>query len=242
MINFFMRRLSVFVIIASILLLASCHKDPGTFSIKFQPKFGAADLKLDTVYSTPDGKYLKFSSMGLYLSHIKLVKMDNSEVEVDSAALFIYANNAITMHLAAVNGSYKAIKFGIGLDSTQNLRDPSIVPGNDPVYADNTLWWGAPRFHLFTQMEGYAGSTSSLGSIFFYHVGTDPMYRTATVTKSFSISDGQATALTLNADLEQVFYGANSVNVLTDPYTHTTDEPVVATTVANAFTQIFTLQ
>jgi hypothetical protein len=242
MINQIMRKASVLIIAGSLLFLASCHKDAGTFTIKFQPKFGSADLKLNTTYSTPDGKYLSFSSFGMYLSHIKLVKTDNSTVEVDSAVLFVYADNSYMMNLKAVNGSYKGIQFGIGLDSAQNRISPANVPSNDPVYYNNALWWDVPRYHLFTQMEGHSGTTSSLNSIFFYHVGTDSVYRSAYVTKSFSIADGQATSLVLNTDLRQIFYGANAVNVFTDPATHSTDYPAVAKTVADAFTQSFSIQ
>ena len=68
------------------------------------------------------------------------------------------------------------------------------------------------------------------------------MYRSAIVTKSFSISEGQSTSLVLNADLEKIFYGANAVNVITAPATHTTDYPAVAISVADAFSQSFSLQ
>ena len=237
-----MRKSVFFITLGCILLLASCKKDKGTFRIQFQPTWGQSILKLDSTYSTPDGKYLNISSLGLYLSHIKLVRTDNSEVEVDSAVLLLYNDHTIAFDLSAINGNYKAIKFGIGLDSAQNRRDPIVVPDNDPVYANNTLWWGLPRYHLFTQTEGYAGTSSSLGTLVFYHIGTDSMYRTANVSKTFSIADGQATSLALHADLEKLFYGPTSVNVLTNSYTHSTDDVATAKLVADAYALIFSIQ
>ena len=238
---FFMKKLYFCLVVAFALLLSSCHKDPATLQIRFQPKWGADDFKLNTVYQTPDG-YMKFSSLGMYMSHIRLIRNDNSEVEVDSAVLLLYRDNAFTINLNAVKGDYKGIKFGIGLDSIQNNISPADVPENDPVYYDNTLYWTMNREHLFIQMEGFSGTQSSLGSIFFYHVGFDSYYRTTSVTKSFSIADGNNTTLNLTADLQQVFAGTNAVNVITEPATHTDDYPAIATKVMNKFAASFSLQ
>ena len=96
--------------------------------------------------------------------------------------------------------------------------------------------------HLFIQMEGASGTQSNLGSIFFYHIGTDPMYRITTVNKTFSVSAGQNTNLVLNADVSKVFTGTNAINVITEPTTHSTDNVATAQKVADNFSQIFTLQ
>jgi hypothetical protein len=236
-----MRRYSTYIATALILFLASCKKDPATLQIRFTPTWGNDALKVHTTYSSPSG-YLSFTSLDMYLSHIKLIKTDNSEIEVDSAVLILYNDNAITINLNPVKGDYKGIKLGIGLDSLQNNINPADVPDNDPVYKDNTLYWTMNREHLFIQMEGASGSNSTLGSIFFYHIGFDSLYRSASVTKSFSVADGQSTTLNLKADIQQVFNGTNAVNVISEPSTHTDDYPVVARKVADNFTQIFSIQ
>lgn len=241
MISIFMRRYSILVALAFVLFLASCKKDPATLQIRFTPTWGSDALKLHTTYSSPSG-YLSFSSFDMYLSHIKLIKTDNSEVEVDSAVLILYNDNTITINLNPSKGDYKGIKFGIGLDSIQNNISPDNVPDNDPVYKDNTLYWDTNRKHLFIQMEGASGTNSTLGSIFFYHIGFDSLYRSASVVKSFSVADGKSTTLNLNADIQQVFTGSNAVNIISEPSTHTDDYPVVAHKVADNFTQIFSIQ
>jgi hypothetical protein len=238
-----MRRSSIYILAAIALLFASCKKESntGTVKIKFQPTFGTGNLKMDSTYATPDGKYVNFSSIGLYLSHIKFTKTDNSIVEVDSAVILIYADSAIGFSFSAPAGTYRSVTFGIGLDPTQNRIVPPITYF-DPVYSNTDLWWSAPRYHLFEQLEGYSGTSSSLGSIFAYHVGLDSNYHTATVSKSFSVSSGQATSMILNADLEQVYYGPNAINVITQPTTMSDDYPDRAKTIAYAFTQLFSIQ
>ena len=239
-----MKKSVPFAVAIMLLLFAACKRDDNsatTLKLTITPKWGTNDLQLQNAYAV-NGGYMKFESFGMYLSHIKLVRTDNTEVEVDSALLLIYSAGSQTYNLKAVAGSYKAVKFGIGLDSVQNKISPSTVPDNDPVYANNLLYWDQNRKHLFVQMEGAAGtSANSLNSVFFYHIGFDSMYRSATVSKNFTISEGQPMTLDLRADVSQVFTGANGVNVITDPATHTSDYPAVAHKVADTFTQIFSL-
>lgn len=236
----FMRKYYVLLFMGIALFLASCRKDPATLSLTVQPKWGSDNLQLNTTYSSTGG-YMNFSSFGMYLSHIKLVKADNSEVEVDSMALINYANNAIKIDLKAVEGSYKGIKFGIGLDSAQNAISPAQVDDLS-AYKPDVLYWSQGLDHLFIAMEGHSGSTSSLGSTFFYHIGTNTMYRTTEADQPFTVAAGSSTSLTLDADISKVFSGANGVNVLTQPGTHSTDSVAIAVKVADNFTQIFTLQ
>lgn len=236
-----MRKWYVLICLGLVLFIASCRKDPATLTLTVQPRWGSDNLQLNnTTYSSPGG-YMKFSSFGMYLSHIKLVKTDNTEVEVDSMALIWYTGNAIKIDLKAVDGSYKGIKFGIGLDSVQNSISPAQVDDNS-AYKPDVLYWPMGLNHLFIQMEGHSGSTDNLGNSFFYHIGTDAMYRTTEVDKSFSIAQGNSTNLKLDADVSKVFSGPNAVNVLTQPGTHSTDSVGIAVKVADNFTQIFTLQ
>ncbi len=235
-----MRKSYVLLVLGIVVFLASCRKDPATLTLTVQPKWGTDNLQLNTTYAV-NGGYLQFHNLGLYLSHIKLIKTDNSEVEADSVALMWYTGSEIKIKLSPIEGDYKGIKFGVGLDSIQNNINPADV---DPqsAYYDNSLYWAMNLEHLFIQMEGASGTQSNLGSIFFYHIGTDPMYRTATANKTFSVSAGQNTSLTLNADVSKVFNGTNAVNVITEPTTHSTDNVATAQKVADNFSQIFTLQ
>ena len=240
----------IFSYLAILLLItvASCKQELATLRMQVYPTWAGSSFALNTTYATPDGKYLNFNVNKLFLSHIKLIKNDNSTVEVSTAAFIDFASNSNVINLAAPVGDYKGIEFGIGLDTAQNHIDPAATP-SDPIFgATPGMWWdaspGVPaRYHLFADIEGYSGTTASLGGTFFYHVGTDSFYRSAMVSKSFSISNGQNTALLLQADFQKLFYGTTTaVNVIDEPYTHSTDAVATAKRIADGSTQLFSLQ
>jgi hypothetical protein len=239
-----MKRLLPSVVLLLLLAVQACNdnnKNSSTLRLTISPKWGNDDLRLQTVYPV-NGGYMKIENMGFYLSHIKLVRTDNTEVEVDSAALFLFNNNKLTLNLNAPVGGYKGIKFGVGLDSAQNKISPSSRPSTDPVFYDNTLYWDGNREHLFVQLEGrYGTSSSSVTSLCFYHIGFDSMYRAASVTRAFTVAEGQTLELNMLADVSTVFNGTNAVNIATDPATHTNDYPAVAHQFADRFTQIFSI-
>ena len=238
------KRYSILLLSLWLLSMASCKQDPATLQLQVLPTWGSTTWAMNATYNTPDGKYLNFSVSKMFLSHIKLVKNDNSEVEVNAAAFVNFESSSNTISLPAPVGDYKALKFGIGLDSAQNHINPTANSTDAVFGAGPGMWWDINLYHLFADIEGRAGTTTALGTFFFYHVGTDSFYKTATVPKSFSISNGQNTTLKLNADFQKLFYGggANTVNVITEPYTHTTDAPTTAHKLADGCTQMFSLQ
>src|SRR4051812_7247713 len=117
-----MKKTLAVLTLAFMLALTACHKDPGTVSLKLNPMFGNYNMALKSVYQAPDGKYFKFTMLKMYLSHIKLVRTDNTTVEI-SPLVYLSSDTASQLSMPVVqapSGSYKAIQFGIGLDSAQD--------------------------------------------------------------------------------------------------------------------------
>jgi hypothetical protein len=57
-------------------------------------------------------------------------------------------------------------------------------------------------------------------------------------TSAFSVQDGKQTTLMLNTDIQKIFYGTGSINVVTDPYTEaqtTGGNSAYYTTLAHTF-------
>ena len=245
-----MRKLFILVLVIGIVGLSSCGSpkpnNQGKLVIKFNPMMGSNTITLKQVYPCLDGNNYNFQDFKFFLSHIKLMYTNGDSVEVEPMAYFSLDDPAcMSISISAPAGSYKGIRFNIGLDPTQDAMPQNMADTTNPLSYSHYMTWGdtAKKF-VFTYVDGYADNTSSPQASFEYHVGTTPYYTTAPVlAKNFSVTGGTQT-LVLNAQMQNIFYGSSSsINVATQNYTETgsSNDPL-AFQFINDFSQTFSLQ
>ena len=243
-----MRKIFMFIVLTGIIGLSSCgHKESskGTLVIKLNPMVGSNTIALQHVYPCLDGNNYDFQDLKFFLSHIKLIYTNGDSVEVEPIAYFSLDDPArMSISVSVPTGSYKGIRFNVGLDPAQDAMQESSDSTN-PLYNNNGMTWGDPtKEYVFTFVDGYADHTANPSTFFEYHVGTGPYYTAAPVlSKNFSVSGGSQT-IVLNAQLQNIFYGySSSINVATQPYTETaSSSDPVAFKFIDDFSQIFSLQ
>jgi len=244
-----MRKLFIPVLLIVIIGLSSCgHKSPtsGTLVLKLNPMLGSNAIALNHVYPCLDGNNYNFQDFKFFLSHIKLMYTNGDSVEVEPIAYFSLDDPAcMSISVSAPIGSYKGIRFNVGLDPTQDAMPQNMTDTTNPLSYSHYMTWGdTTKKYVFTYIDGYADNTSNPQTAFEYHVGTAPYYTTAPVlAKNFSVSGGSQT-LVLNAQVQNIFYGSSSsINIATQYYTETgsSDDPV-AFKFIDDFSQIFSLQ
>jgi len=216
-------------------------------SIQITPKFGMEAFQLDKTIADKNGRRMNFQRFRFYLSNIKLIKTDNTILPLKSVAyLDMEKNPALTFNVDATNGDFKELQFSIGVDSIQNLTDPASVASSSPLSADNDMWWGVTQKYVFSRLEGSAdttvGGTGNLNRKLLYHLGQNENYRTVKLAKSISILADKKTTIKLNLDLEKVFFGTNTIDIRTEPVTHSNDNVTLATKFADNFSQAFTIE
>jgi hypothetical protein len=220
-----MRKIATLLLVIVLIAFASCHKPgrQGSLRLAFNPMFGASNLYLNKTYEAPDGKYYNFGALMLYMSHIKLIRSDGSMIEVKSLAYLSLSDSAdMSIPLSEVQGSFTGMQFSIGLDSIQDNSNPaSYTDTSNPLSVNNGMYWpGNGLDYVFLVLVGHADNNTTPQNPIEYLAGTSAYYTTVQVKKSFTLTSGSRTVLTLNADIQKIFYGnANAINVLTDPYT-----------------------
>jgi hypothetical protein len=250
--KFAMRNVSILIMIIAVIGIGGCKKSSsgttGTVILKFNPMFGSSSMVLNNQYMTPDNKYFTFQHFKFFMSHIKLVRSDNSAVEV-SPMVYVSLDDSSTLSIPITCpvGSYTGISFYLGLDSEQNEMAPNLTDPSSPIFANHYMNWATGLNYTFVFIDGLAGSTSNPSNPMEYHVGTNPYYTyVAPIAKKFSVSGGSQASLVLTANVQNVFYGTTgAINVLTDPVTQTTETPYAGTlahTFITDFSQIFSLQ
>jgi hypothetical protein len=240
-------------LIALLLLLGlagckSCkEEDKGNFTVNLQGYVGSTPLSFsNTIYNDGAGKEFFFSKLKFYLSHIKLVRADNTEVEIKDAAFLDWSDNNWKSFSANVDaGTYKGIKFFVGLDPQQNAGNPDDYAADEPLGPKDDMFWEWLK-HRFVVLEGTAdtlGNNFGGGNIgLVYHTGRDTCYREVTLSGTeFTVNAEGGKSINLNLDLLKVFAAApEPVNMFTQPGTQSEDADLpVAIQFSNQFSKSF---
>ena len=249
-----MKSFSIFSLsaIAFIFLFSSCQKKKdGTFTLQVNAKYGDQTFALNSPNTDPQGRRVELNILKFYMSHITLVKNDNSELELKDVALIDFSNpNTLTYSFDNISGDFKAIKFGNGVDSLQNLTDPNTISDASNPLGDQSMYWGWLKY-LFEDVQGRCDTTSNgsgtpnLNWAINYHIGTNPVFRQTELLKSFSVCCNTPYTLNIILDVKKIFYGdTQTLDIITQSGTQmgNGDNPAVATTFVNNFSNAFSAE
>lgn len=249
-----MRRYSNFFLVFALVLLAvSCKPDPPidpdddqdtevltTLNIRLNPVVGGQGFALNTPYTGPNGYTYELSLLKFYISNVELIKTDNSRLPVKSAFLYNWAKSDMqSVCVAGDSGTYKGIAFGLGLSPDLNSSDPNTFETDHPLSVLQGTYWNWASMYRFVMIDGRADTTgtgSPIDAGIVYHTGMDTLYREIVLdNRPFTLTYQQAHDFDLNLDLNLVFYGQDTVDFKTEPFTHTTSNFELAEKVTDNF-------
>jgi hypothetical protein len=193
------------------------HGPKGSLSITFKAVYENEPLLVFTDYLTPDARKLQFHVFNFFLSDIELVK-DNDEVVRLKDVEFIdfngntdlaKATTGIRINLSEVGiGSYKAIRFGVGVAPDKNAKEPGDFP-SDPYLGEPGNYWAAWNSYIFSRLEGRIDTLPNAagGDVsYLYHTGVDGMYQARSFTKTIEISSNSNSEIIFNVNAKDIFY------------------------------------
>ncbi len=231
-------------------LLSSCKKDEaghGNLTLKVNAKYGDQAFALNSPNTDPNGRRIQVEKLKFYLSHIILVKTDNSEVELKDVLFLDMANTgSLICDLGNVTGDFKAIKFSSGVDSLQNETDPLSAPSGSPLSGDNGMYWSWLKYQ-FVMFESRADTTTTGSGNFnwypVYHIGGNNYYRTTQLAKDFSVCCGNQLTLNLTLDIKKIFFGNENLDIISERSTQSSgsDDPAIAPKFMNNFSTAFSI-
>ncbi len=213
------------IAVFSIISISSCKKDDTTTPEPTPQQSGinlTVDYSIDNtslytdsfLYTSAAGLNYSINRFQYYLTSIKLIRPDNSEVTVATNHYFD-AFDASTATISSPDvpaGNYIGVKFKIGVDSTLNYWDSL------PVTVENTnmLWplMMGGGYH-FLKFEGYY---KDAGNSYGYamHLGTNACIIPITILKNITISSGSATSLNMHMNINEWLRNPNTFNFNTD--------------------------
>jgi len=236
--------LAVVVFLAVTVYSCKPKKEDGNFKVTLRGYFGSQPLSFSSIYDAGDGKQYYFSKLKFFLSHITLIRTDNTEVEINPVAYFEFGSSKWSSFTAkAPAGDYKGIKLSVGLDPSQNNTEPDNYPADNPLGPKEDMFWSWLK-HRFINLEGRGDTITGNfvnGVGLVYHVGLDTCYRTTILSNGeFTIAD-EDKEMFLHLDLKKVFSGsADAIDFYTEPGTQSEpgDLPT-AIRFANKFSESF---
>ena len=243
-------KLLTVVLFAFFIALSSCKKDgSATFTLLLKAKYGTQNFEMNSDYTDASNRYIQFSNLKFYLSHINLVKSDGSTVKVSDVAFFdLNDTTNLSISVKNVQGDFTGISFACGLDSlTNDTTDPNAYLPPNPLSGSYDMYWPMIKYQ-FEVLEG-KWDTAALPIMrngLVYHIGTNPAYRTTRLNKAFSIS-GNPYTVTLYLDVAQIFTNTTTnqtLDISTEPSSQSgpSDNPVIMPTFANNFSNSFSIQ
>lgn len=219
-----MNKILTFLIIPFVILSCGTKKPievdvPQTAAvvIKMEHNTQGKSLELDSLkYTNEAGNLYSINVLKYYMTNVKLVKTDGSEVILGTYNLidaFDVARNQFTLK-SVPNGSYTALKFLLGVDYTNNhtgLQEGDLDPSLGMIWNWNTGY-------VFLKNEGSFIDSAGIKRSFAYHYATDKA--AVEVTIPLSLKTNYTTQkITLNFDVDQL-YNTPMYNFNTDRFVH----------------------
>ena len=178
-------------------------KEGVALKLCFQGRFGIDTLKTDRTFVTTAGDSARFETVKFYVSEIALVDSTGKShylvgthlVDLlDSASV---ARGYAIVNLKALPGSYRGVRFSIGVPYEQNHRDAATQAA--PLGTASGMFWGWNSGYIFHRIEGKVDSAGTPKG-FAYHIGEDSrklqvsFYSLTGATSSLVIESGHHAA------------------------------------------------
>ncbi len=209
------------------LIIAACKEESNTvtppppvdatvsFKLRIEGVFGTTPFALNQSFVNAAGDTVRFTTAKFYLSDVCLVDtlgraiparvVDTARsvtIDNQTVTLLDYAaaqNGALELTLRANPGTYRGMKFNVGVPFNLNHRDASILPR--PLNIDQGMYWAWNTGYIFHKIEGNFDSLG-VSRNFLYHIGRDNLNLTVQLA---TLTGSGVTRFDVNADGSSIF-------------------------------------
>ena len=214
----------LFLLVVPVLMF-SCRtkdKDNTVVTPQVQKSYGGLTVKMSNEvagqpvvfgsynYTNAAGNQYKVETLRYYISNFTLIKSDNTERNFGNYKLIDAADsNKCKFTFDSVsNGTYKAIRFYLGIDSVHNhtgLQEGDLDPINGMIWTWNTGY-------IFFKNEGNFIDDTGGTSFLLYHYGADIGLATVDIPITEFEVKGNDHTLYLKFNLNNLYSAPNVVN------------------------------
>jgi hypothetical protein len=224
------------------------------FNLTFKALYDGAQLEKAKEYPYNTSNYpLVFTLFRTYISDITLVSA-NKEVKLKDVIDVNFFPTFASTNVSATptftfkgipEGNYTAIKFGLGVSPEMNAKSPNAFPADNVLSSEIEYWQGWASY-IFTKIEavGDANNNNAPDHWMIYHTGSDPVYRTITLTQPITVGANSPAGI-ISFDLKKLFVNPDGTpyDMEASPATSSSLTDLrVAEFIVNAFVQATTFK
>jgi hypothetical protein len=228
----------------------SCKKpDPtpptqySTLMMHIHTDIDTNEVKVNTPYKNADGRLISLSHARLYISNVRAIKSDGTEVSIPDTVILKTIDNEEYTIGSIPSGNYKSVKFDVGVDSKRNHMDPAVYHSTSPLSAQNPpMWFGTTaNGYIFVNVDGSVDtSTAKNGknlTPFHFQIGSDNLLKTVTMPDlAFTALPNTPAIIHLVIDYGKLFEGLDLKNHISNS---TYDDPATAAGIATNIPAMF---
>jgi hypothetical protein len=249
--------LPIIVVATLILTGAGCKKSDSTTGtsplyLHLHSNIDTNEADYGTVYTMSSGRQMSLTMAQLLISNIQLIRTDGTTYSIPNVVIRKELGTEQYFVANVPTGSYKSIKFNVGLDATTNKMTPTTA---DSALDHADMWFGSaaqPDGYIFVNAEGTIDTTTAgNGTVaqmqsFMYHIGTNAHLNTVTMPNHspvYSFTVNQAQYVHIIIDYSKLFNGVqlnNSTNLMI--HTATDNVTTISNTVSGNISAMFSYE
>ena len=190
---------------------------------------------VDSVYTDDFGNPYRINNIQFYLSNVRLLRADGTEVGVtDSLEFEIQQSTGETIqgtvedNFALVNrntfsdydlgtfresGTFTGMRFAIGIEGTANTADPNSISTAHPLgVQEEDMYFNADSGYVFNRIEFFRDTIASDTIPTILDIGLEQNLQRTVLFAEFTLIEGFNTVLTLQIDYATWFTGIDMKN------------------------------
>lgn len=227
-----------------------CQYPDPVLTLSFDHRLRGQPFEFGKITTTDDSIPFNFDVAQFFISNIKLLQGSGSYWFTDDSCTdnhFLMISPASGSYEVGgfPPGDYTGITFTLGVDTGINntmfpaeacISSSAGHPLNNP-----DMHWGMPLGYLFIKLEGGVDTSVVQDGILdvplVMHIGTNSLVRTVNIPYTFTAAKKASITLELKIEWKDMLDG---IDLRADCFTQTTDDPALATAVADNGPQMIT--
>ena len=216
-------------------MLSIASLSGGTLRVDISHRFDDLPATLNSLkYKAKET--ISISRLSYLISQPSLQREDNTWYELPEQFAWIDLSSRRTSFTLTdiPSGSYKALRFSIGVPSETNNKDPSNHPANHPLNPNlNNLHWTWSGSYIFLALEGHYRVTKKETKGFVFHLANDQNFSRIQLAANFNMET--KTAIGISFNLKKLLTQPRPISFQKDGNsTHSKEgDPIASALVAN---------